>query len=105
MKKRKALPWLSIVKGWIQKPRALPYSRYNEYLPGRIRNYLMVDNLAIRQERLKALATLLVTNDMKGINSNFYELIEEEKFGSEANPFDIDWSKYDILTGTKEVSQ
>jgi transposase len=105
MKKRKALPWLSIVKGWIQKPRALPYSRYNEYLPGRIRNYLMVDNLAIRQERLKALATLLVTNDMKGINSNFYELIEEERFGSEANPFDIDWSKYDILTGTKEVSQ
>lgn len=61
----------------------------------------MVDNLAIRRERLKALANLLITHDLKGINANFYELIADEKFGKEDNPFDVDWSKYDTLTETR----
>ncbi|RBR34873.1 hypothetical protein EB06_00274 [Enterococcus cecorum] len=47
MKKRKALPWLSIIKTWIHKPRVVEYSRYNKYLPGRIKEFLLVDNLII----------------------------------------------------------
>lgn len=81
--KRKALPWLSIIKTWIYKPRVIEYSRYRDYLPGRIKDFLLVDNLLIRRKRLEGLATLLVTHDMKKINEEFYELISHEKLPEE----------------------
>lgn len=86
MKKRKALPWLSIIKTWIQKPRVVEYSRYHKYLPGRIKEFLLVDNLIIRRKRLEALASLLVTYDMKRINEEFYDLIEQDKLPSDSIP-------------------
>lgn len=104
MKKRKALPWTSILKTWIHKPRSVAYSRYKDYLPGRVRDYLLVDHLTIRRERLNALASLLVTHDMKRINEEFYELIAQEKLGKEDNPFEINWGEYDSLTSKEEVS-
>lgn len=104
MRKRKALPWLSIVKTWIQKPRAVDYSRYNSYLPGRIKEFLSVENLIIRRKRLNALASLLVTHDMKTINEEFYELIDQEKLPNNIDPFEVDWNKYDSLAPTEEVS-
>lgn len=97
MKKRKALPWLSIVKTWIQKPRVVEYSRYKKYLPGRVKNFLLVDNLIVRRKRLNCLASLLVSHDMKCINEEFFELIAEEKLPGETNPYDVDWNKYDSL--------
>nr|WP_316245660.1 IS21 family transposase [Robertmurraya massiliosenegalensis] len=103
MKKRKALPWMSILKTWIHKPRAVSYSRYKDYLPGRVKDYLLVDHLAIRRERLKAVAGLLITYDMKRINEEFYELIAEEKLGKEENPYEINWEEYDSLTSKKEI--
>jgi transposase len=103
MKKRKALPWISIFKTWINKPRAVSYSRYKDYLPGRVKNYLLVDHLVIRRERLKAVASLLLTHDMKRINEQFYELVSEERLGKEENPFEINWSDYDSLTKSEEV--
>jgi hypothetical protein len=39
MKKRKALPWLSIIKTWIQKPRVVEYSRYTKYLQEELRSF------------------------------------------------------------------
>jgi transposase len=98
MKKRKALPWISIFRTWLNKPRSVSYSRYKDYLPGRVKNYLLIDHLVIRRERLKAVAALLITHDMKRINEEFYELIAEEKLGKEENPFEINWSDYDALT-------
>ncbi|GFZ87002.1 transposase [Compostibacillus humi] len=97
MKKRKALPWLSIIKTWIQKPRVVEYSRYNKYLPGRIKEFLLVDNLNIRRKRLESLASLLVSYDLKRINEEFYELIAQDKLASESNPYEVDWNKYDSL--------
>jgi transposase len=104
MKKRKALPWLSIIKTWIYKPRVIEYSRYRDYLPGRIKDFLLVDNLLIRRKRLEGLATLLVTHDMKKINEEFYELISQEKLPAENNPYEVDWSQYDLLAPDKEVT-
>lgn len=105
MKKRKALPWLSIIKTWIQKPRVVEYSRYNKYLPGRIKEFLLVDNLIIRRKRLESLASLLVSYDMKRLNEEFYELIAQEKLAGQNNPYEVDWKKYDLLAPTEEVSQ
>lgn len=104
MKKRKALPWISIFKTWINKPRSVAYSGYKDYLPGRVKSYLLVEHLVIRRERLKAVASLLITHDMKRINEEFYELIAEERLGKEENPFEINWSDYDSLTASKEVT-
>lgn len=93
MNKKRAIPWVSIFKDWIRKPRVVPYSRYQKYLPGRVNDYLMVDDLVVRKERLLELVNLLVTHDMKRINEEFYDLIS----GKNENPFGLDWSEYDSL--------
>ncbi|QVY61286.1 IS21 family transposase [Cytobacillus gottheilii] len=93
MNKKRAIPWVSIFKDWIRKPRVVPYSRYQKYLPGRVNDYLMVDDLMVRKERLLELVNLLVTHDMKRINEEFYDLIS----GKNENPFGLDWSEYDSL--------
>lgn len=97
MKKRKSLPWLSIFKTWISKPRAVAYSRYKEYLPGRVRDFVLVENLIIRKDRLNAIASLLITHDMKQINEEFYDLIAQQKLGAEEDPYGINMVKYDAL--------
>lgn len=75
----------------------MEYSRYKKYLPGRVKNFLLVDNLIVRRKRLNCLASLLVSHDMKCINEEFFELIAEEKLPGETNPYDVDWNKYDSL--------
>lgn len=98
MNKKRAIPWHSIFKDWIRKPRVVPYSRYQKYLPGRVNDYLMVEDLIVRKERLTELVNLLVTHDMKRINEEFYDLIT----GKNENPFGIDWTLYDSLAPTPD---
>lgn len=105
MNKRKALPWQSIIKTWIHKPRVLNYSRYCDYLPGRVKEFLLTDNLLIRRKRLESLSTLLVTYDMKRINEEFYDLIEKERLNGDSNPYEVDWNQYDALTPIEEVGK
>ncbi len=93
MNRKRAIPWVSIFKDWIRKPRVVPYSRYQKYLPGRVNDYLLVDDLQVRKERLSELVNLLLTHDMKRINEEFYDLIS----GKNENPFGLDWSQYDSL--------
>jgi len=93
MNKKRAIPWVSVFKDWIRKPRVVSYSRYQKYLPGRVNDYLMVEDLVVRKERLIELVNLLVTHDMKRINEEFYDLIS----GKNENPFGLDWSQYDSL--------
>src|SRR5690606_9555675 len=73
--------------------------------PGRIKEFLLVENLIIRRQRLDGLANLLVTHDMKVINENFYDLIAEEKLPGENDPYEIDWIKYDSLAPIEEARQ
>ncbi|ERN51287.1 IS21 family transposase [Alkalihalophilus marmarensis] len=93
MHKKRAIPWLSIFKEWLKKPRVVTYSRYQKYLPGRVNDYLLVEDLIVRKERLAEIINLLVTHDIKRINEEFYDLIS----GNSENPFGIDWSLYDSL--------
>ena len=93
MNKRRAIPWVSVFKDWIRKPRVVSYSRYNKYLPGRVKDYITVDDLNLRRARLKELASMLVTHDMKRINEEFYDLISEQN----GNPYGVNWSLYDSL--------
>ncbi|MGN7943283.1 MULTISPECIES: IS21 family transposase [Bacillaceae] len=96
MNKKRAIPWIAIFKDWIRKPRAVSYSRYQKYLPGRINEYLMVEDLVVRKERLIEIVNLLVTHDIKRINEEFYDLIS----GNNENPFGLDWNEYDALAPT-----
>jgi transposase len=98
MNKRRAIPWLSIFKTWIAKPRVVTHSRYTKYLPGRVHNYLKVDDLLLRRERLMMMANLLITHDMKRINEEFYELIAEDKLSTQQDPYGVNWDSYDSLT-------
>lgn len=100
MNKKRKVYWSSILKNWIQKPRSVTYSRYKEYLPGRIYEYLNIDNLTIRKERIKWLLGLIVLYEMKEINEKFYELLDEQIVSVEQprnHPFDVNWTIYDEL--------
>jgi len=103
MNKGRNIPWLSILRGWASKPRAVSYSRYNPYLPGRIATYLNIEELNIRKQRLDWLISLLVNHDMTEINDKFYDLLQEQPervSDSTPHPYDVDWSKYDLLQPT-----
>lgn len=100
MNKGRKIPWPSILKSWLHKPRVINYSRYSNYLPGRIREYLSIDNLNLRKERLSVIISLLTTNDINEINERFYELITKQNEGENresSHPYDVDWAKYDAL--------
>lgn len=99
MNKRRAIPWSSVLKDWVRKPRVVAYSRYQKYLPGRVKDYLLVEDLKLRRERLGELISLLVTHDMKRINEEFYDLISEKN----GNPYGVNWSLYDSLAPSVEM--
>lgn len=106
MHKNREIPWKSILKAWLSKPRAVSYSRFSTYLPGRIFEYLNISNLTIRKERINWLIGLLATYEMNEINDQFYELLSsqsEELKEPVAHPYDIDWSKYDQLQNASQI--
>lgn len=100
MHKRRNIPWSSILKNWLFKPRATEHSRFATYLPGRIREYLKVDDLTIRKERVRWLLGLISTYEMEEINERFYELADDptdEIISDNLHPYGVDWTKYDQL--------
>jgi len=106
MEKGRKIPWDSILKSWLHKPRVVDYSRHAQYLPGRIAEYIKVNNYDIRKERMKWLISLLATHEMTEINEQFYELVSCQSAilqEPENHPYDIDWSKYDQLQKTDVV--
>lgn len=106
MHKSRAIPWQSILKSWLVKPRAVNHSRFSEYLPGRIREYLIIPDFKIRKDRLKWLIGLLANHEMNEINERFYELLGDSVdtvTKSESHPYDIDWAKYDQLQNTAQA--
>lgn len=105
MKKRRFLPWVDIIKGWLEKPRVVGYSRYQKYLPGRLKDYLLVESIQIRKKRLNEMLNLLVRYDLKAINENFYELIGQS-IQEEDHPYGVNWESYDSLQpSSKEVGE
>jgi transposase len=103
MNRNRKIPWVSILKSWLVKPRVVNYSRFTPYLPGRIAEYLKVTDYRIRKERIQWLISLLLTHEMKEINECFYDLVNEQPEALREpthHPYDIDWNKYDQLQST-----
>lgn len=109
MNKKRDIPWSSILKAWLHKPRVVNYSRYSPYLPKRIFEYLKIDDLSIRKERIKWLIGLLANHDMNEIDERFYDFVEQQSDQLKEpkyHPFDVDWAKYDQLQSLpKEVKR
>ncbi len=100
MNKSSKIPWESILKSWMTKPRVVDYSRYATYLPGRIAEYIKVTNYDIRKDRMRWLISLLSTYEMSEINEQFYELVNTQSVllqEPENHPYDVNWAKYDQL--------
>ena len=81
---------------WLKKPRVVGHSRYSNYLPTRIKEYLTVPSLALRKQRINELLTLLLTHDMNDIDQNFYNYIGREAEEAE-HPYGVNWTEYDAL--------
>lgn len=49
------VPWEQVFQNWLRKPRSVRYSHFLKMLPPNIGDYLQVEELAVRKERLKAM--------------------------------------------------
>lgn len=103
MNQTREIPWQSILKNWMRKPRSIVYSRYFPYLPGRVAHYLDIESMKLRKERVQWLISLIIKYDMQEIDERFYELLpieneERESFDdSIEHPYDVNWNIYDSL--------
>ena len=97
MNQSRELPWPGVLKMWRSKPRSVPYSRYFPYLPGRVADYLNIDSVVLRKERVDWLAGLIVTYTMNEISERFYELLPQTASVQESHPYEVDWRAYDSL--------
>lgn len=97
MNKRRLLPWKEIFKSWILKPRVVEYSRYRQYLPGRLKDYLDIPSNHVRKQRLEQVSALLTRFQIEEINEDFYKHIETEQSLEKGHPFDVNWNEYDQL--------
>lgn len=70
------------------------YSCYWKYLPERIKFYLSHSDWREQAKRVDQMLVLLVTNDMAGINQNFYDLIGSTK---KVDSYNVDWNNYDAF--------
>ncbi|MET3684488.1 hypothetical protein ABID56_002626, partial [Alkalibacillus flavidus] len=96
MHKRRQIPWQGILSSWLDKPRAIEYSRYQPYLPVRIFEYIRIEDHRLRKERLRWLIHQLAQHDMEQINDQFYDLIDNDlQPEHDDHPYDVDWSLYD----------
>jgi len=98
MNKRKLLPWKDIFIGWRQKPRVVEYSRYRQYLPGRIKEYLSIPSAHVRKQRIEQVLALLIRYPLEEINEDFYKHMMADSHPEQNHPFDVDWNQYDGLS-------
>jgi hypothetical protein len=97
MNKRKLLPWKAVFKSWILKPRVVEYSRYRQYLPGRIKDYLDIPSNHVRKQRLEQILSLLTRFQLEEINEDFYKHMVMDQPIEQNHPFDVNWNEYDQL--------
>ncbi|WP_175616059.1 hypothetical protein [Piscibacillus halophilus] len=98
MHNERNIPWKSILYSWLNKPRVVTYSRYKPYLPTRIYEYIRIENMELRKERIRWLIQYLTWYDMNQINELFYELVEEQSSSEiQDHPYNVNWSMYDQL--------
>lgn len=97
MNKRKLLPWKAVFKSWILKPRVVEYSRYRQYLPGRIKDYLDIPSNHVRKQRLEQILSLLTRFQLEEINEDFYKHMVMDQPIEQDHPFDVNWNEYDQL--------
>ncbi|WP_170006012.1 IS21 family transposase [Bacillus fonticola] len=97
MNKRKVLPWQDIFKAWRLKPRVVEYSRYRQYLPGRMKEYLSIPSSHLRKQRIEQVLTLLTRYSLEEINEDFYKHMMADQSGEGDHPFDVNWNQYDQL--------
>ncbi len=67
MHNERNIPWESILYSWLNKPRVVTYSRYKPYLPTRIYEYIRIENMELRKERIRWLIQYLTWYDMNQI--------------------------------------
>lgn len=48
------IPWIEVFKGYIKKPRSITHSQFAKMLPGALKDYVCIEEMDIRRERIAA---------------------------------------------------
>lgn len=108
MNHAREIPWKPVLENWFHKPRSITYSRYFDYLPGRIASYLNIESKEWKKERVRLVLSLLLHRTMEEINEKFYELIPDDISHDSSltdHPYDVNWGIYDSLQPGKQSEE
>lgn len=90
MNKQRLLPWKDIFNAWRQKPWIVEYSRYRQYQPGWIKEYLDIPSAHVRKQRIEQVLALLTRYLLEEINEDFYKHMMADPTPEQNHPFDVD---------------
>lgn len=48
------IPWQEVFKGYLRKPRSVTHSQFTKMLPKALREYLCIEDIVVRKERIEA---------------------------------------------------
>lgn len=62
------VPWLEVFKGYVRKPRSVTHSQFAKMLPKELKEYICIDDIAIRKERIAVCINWIALYSVKDIN-------------------------------------
>lgn len=62
------VPWLEVFKGYLRKPRSVTHSQFAKMLPREIYEYICIDDIPTRKERISACVNWIAVYSIKEIN-------------------------------------
>jgi len=81
--KVKEVPWLEVFKGYRKKPRSVIHSQFSRMLPQNIKEYVTIDDLEMRKDRINNFISYLSVYNIDSIEKAI------NKLGQEAEANDI----------------
>lgn len=67
-KKVQEVPWIEVFRGYIKKPRSVTHSQFAKMLPKELRDYICIDDMDNRRERIAACINWLGVYKVNEIN-------------------------------------
>lgn len=63
------VPWVEVFKGYSKKPRSVTHSQFTKMLPNELKEYISIENLDVRKERILACINWLNVYNIKDISA------------------------------------
>lgn len=75
MNESQEIDWIEIFKTYRQKPRLIIHSKYQKFIPQKIKSYLLETSLNERKTRIDQILSLLELYSLSEVEEKFVEIV------------------------------